>query len=85
VVYWHLPRPDGQASPQDGSDSVMRTNPSSAAASVVVETTLSSVEVGDGFTKWKGALLTEGTVSGNAPVLTIREGVRLGSLQPRVR
>jgi hypothetical protein len=63
----------------------MRTNSSSAAASVVVETTLGSVEVGDGFTKWKGALSTEGTVSGNAPVQMIRAGVRLGSLQLRVR
>lgn len=59
--------------------------PASTAARIIAETTLGSVEVGDGFTKREGAFLTEGAVSGNAPALTIRAGVRLGSLQLRAR
>jgi hypothetical protein len=34
--------------------------PASTAARVVSETTLGSVDVGDGFTKREGAFLTEG-------------------------
>jgi hypothetical protein len=59
--------------------------PASTAARVIAETTLGSVDVGDGFTKREGSFLTEGALSGNAPVLTIRAGVRLGSLQLRAR
>jgi hypothetical protein len=59
--------------------------PASTAARVIAETTLGSVDVGDGFTEREGALLTEGALRGNAPVLTIRAGVRLGSLQLRAR
>ena len=59
--------------------------PSSTAARVIAETTLGSVDVGDGFTKREGSFLTEGALSGNGPVLTIRAGVRLGSLQLRTR
>jgi len=57
--------------------------PSSTATRVVAETTLGSVDVGDGFTKREGAFLTEVALSGNGPALRIRAGVRLGSLQLR--
>jgi hypothetical protein len=59
--------------------------PASTAARIIAEPTLGSVDVGDGFTKREGAFLTEGALSGNVPVLTIRAGVRLGSLQLRAR
>jgi hypothetical protein len=39
--------------------------------------------VGDGFTKREGAFLTAAALSGGGPVLSIRAGVRLGSLQLR--
>ncbi len=57
--------------------------PASTAASVVAETTLGSVEVGDGFAKREGASLTEGAVGGGTAVLEIRAGVRLGAPQLR--
>jgi hypothetical protein len=50
---------------------------------VIIETTLGSVDVGDGFTKRDGAFSTEGALSEDGPVLRIRAGVRLGSLQLR--
>jgi hypothetical protein len=50
---------------------------------VIAETTLGSVDVGDGFAKKEGAFVTEAAHSGDGPLLTIRAGVRLGSLQLR--
>ena len=70
---------------QAGLSGVEIEIPASTAARIIAETTLGSVEVGDGFTKKEGAFLTKGAVSGNAPALTIRAGVRLGSLQLRAR
>jgi hypothetical protein len=52
---------------------------------VVVETTLGSVDVGDGFTKRDGAFSTEAALSEDGSVLRIRAGVRLGSLQLRTK
>jgi len=57
--------------------------PASTAAKIVAETTLGSVDVGDGFTKKEGAFWTEAGGAGAEPLLTIRAGVRLGSLQLR--
>ena len=57
--------------------------PASTAAKIVAETTLGSVDVGDGFTKREGAFLTESALAGRTPLLTIRAGVRLGSLKLR--
>jgi hypothetical protein len=57
--------------------------PASTAAKIVAETTLGSVDVGDGFTKREGAFWTEAGVAGDEPLLTIHAGVRLGSLQLR--
>ena len=57
--------------------------PTSTAASVAAETTLGSVDVGDGFMKREGTFLTEAALKGDDPVLRIRAGVRLGSLQLR--
>jgi hypothetical protein len=57
--------------------------PPSTAAKIVVETTVGSVDLGNGFTKSEGAFWTEAGAAGNEPLLTIRAGVRLGSLQLR--
>jgi hypothetical protein len=48
-----------------------------------IGSTLGSVDLGDGFTKREGAFLTEAALRGVDPVLRIRAGVRLGSLQLR--
>jgi hypothetical protein len=47
----------------------------------VAEGTLGSVDAEDGFTEREGALWTEAGMTGKEPLLTIRAGVRLGSLQ----
>jgi len=57
--------------------------PGSTAAKIVAETTVGSVDVGDGFTKREGAFLTEAGMAGNKPLLSIRVGARLGALQIR--
>ena len=57
--------------------------PSATAAKIVAETTLGSVDVGDGFTKKEGAFWTEAGTAGAEPLLTIRAGVRLGALKLR--
>jgi hypothetical protein len=74
---------DAEVSIETGLSGVEVSVPSSTAARVIAETTLGSVDVGDGFTKREGAFLTEGALSGDAPILKIRAGVRLGSLQLR--
>ena len=66
-----------------GLSAVELSVPSSTAARVVAETTLGSVDVGDGFMKRAGAFSTEAALSEDGPVLRIRAGVRLGSLQLR--
>jgi hypothetical protein len=55
--------------------------PGSTAAEFVAETTVGSV--GEGFTKRKGAFLTEAAMAEKKPLLTIRAGVRPGTLQIR--
>ncbi len=74
---------DARVSVETGMSGVEVSVPTSTAARVVSDTTLGSVEVGDGFTKREGAFLTEGALGGGAPVLTIRAGVRLGSFRLR--
>ena len=74
---------DAEVSIGTGVSAVAVSVPDSTAASVTAETTLGSVDVGDGFTKREGAFLTEAALSGHGPVLTIRAGVSLGSLQLR--
>src|SRR5215207_7903871 len=74
---------NAEVSIETGLSAVELSVPSSTAASVVIETTLGSVDVGDGFTKRDGAFSTEGALSEDGPVLRIRAGVRLGSLQLR--
>jgi hypothetical protein len=59
--------------------------PATTAAKVVAETTLGSVDVGDGFTKEEGAFWTEAGTAGAGPLLTIRAGVRLGALKLRAK
>jgi hypothetical protein len=58
--------------------------PRSTPAKIVAETTVGSVDVGDGFIKSEGAFATEAATYGNEPLLTIRAEVRLGALQVRV-
>jgi hypothetical protein len=75
---------DAQVSIETGMSGVELTVPSATSARVMAESTLGSVDVGDGFTRREGAFLTEGALRGEAPTLTIRAGVRLGSLRLRV-
>jgi hypothetical protein len=74
---------DAEASIETGVSAVKVSVPVSTAARVATETTLGSVDVGDGFTTREGVFLTEPALSGGGPVLKIRAGVRLGSLQLR--
>jgi hypothetical protein len=74
---------DAEVSIETGLSGVVVSVPSSTAARLATETTLGSVDLGDGFTKREGAFLTEAALSGDGPVLRIRAGVRLGSLQLR--
>jgi hypothetical protein len=74
---------DAEVSIETGISGVVVSVPSSTAARVTAETTLGSVDVGDGFTKSEGAFSTEAALRGDGPVLRIRAGVRLGSLQLR--
>jgi len=74
---------DAEVSIETGMSGVEVSVPTSTAARVTVETTLGSVDVGDGFTKSEGAFSTEAALRGDGPVLRIRAGVRLGSLQLR--
>jgi hypothetical protein len=74
---------DAEAKIEAGLSGVEIEIPASTAAKIVAETTLGSVDVGDGFTKREGAFWTEAGSAGNGPLLTIRAGVRLGSLQLR--
>jgi hypothetical protein len=75
---------DARVKVETGLSGVEISVPATTAARIVAETTLGSVDVGDGFTKREGAFLTEGASSEGIPVLEIRAGVRLGALQLRV-
>ena len=74
---------DARVNVETGLSGVKISVPASTAARIVAETTLGSVDVGDGFTKRKGAFLTDGALNGGNPLLEIRAGVRLGALQLR--
>jgi hypothetical protein len=74
---------DAQVSIETGMSGVEVTVPASTAARVVAQTTLPSVDVGDGFTKKDGAFLTKGALNDVVPILTIDAGVRLGPLRLR--
>src|ERR687893_683360 len=74
---------EAEVSIETGLSRVVVSVPSSTAARLATETTLGSVDLGDGFTKREGAFLTEAALSGDGPVLSIRACVRLGSLQLR--
>jgi hypothetical protein len=74
---------DAQVSIETGLSGVQVTVPAATTARVVAETTLGTVDLGDGFTKREGAFVTEGALSGDAPTLAIQAGVRLGSLRLR--
>lgn len=72
---------DAEAKIEAGLSGVEIKIPATTAAKIVAETTLGSVDVEDGFTKREGAFWTEAGMTGKKPLLTIRAGVRLGSLQ----
>jgi hypothetical protein len=74
---------DAEATVEAGLSGVEIKIPPSTAAKIVAETTLGSVDVGDGFTKRESAFWTEAGMAANKPLLTIRAGVRLGTLQLR--
>ena len=76
-------RRDAEASIETGLSGVEVSVPGSTAMRVVAETTLGSVDVGDGFTKLEGAFLTEAALRDEGPTLKIRAGVRLGAFQLR--
>src|ERR671919_2117553 len=76
-----VPSRDAEVSIETGISGVVVSIPTSTAARVIAETTLGSVDVGDGFTKSEGAFSTEAALRGDGPGLRIRAGVRLGSLQ----
>ena len=75
---------DAEAKIEAGLSGVEIEIPALTAAKVVAETTLGSVDVGDGFTKREGAFWTEAGMTGNEPLLTIHAGVRLGAMKLRV-
>jgi hypothetical protein len=72
-----------EATIETGFSGVEIAVPGSTAAQIVAETSLGSVDVGDGFTKKEGAFLTEAGMAEKKPLLTIHAGVRLGALQIR--
>lgn len=74
---------DATVAIETGLSGVQIAVPGSTAAKVIAETTLGSVDVGDGFTKREGAFVTEADMAGKKPLLTIHAGVRLGALQLR--
>jgi hypothetical protein len=76
---------DAEVSIETGLSGVEVSVPASTATTVTAETTLGSVDVGDGFTKREGAFSTEAALSGTGPILRIHAGVRLGSLQLRTK
>src|SRR5215212_8306166 len=78
-----VPSRDAEVSIETGISGVVVSIPTSTAARVIAETTLGSVDVGDGFTKSEGAFSTEAALRRDGPVLSIRASVRLGSLQLR--
>ena len=74
---------DARVNVETGLSGVEISIPATTVARITAETTLGSVDVGDGFTKREGAFLTEGALRGDGPLLEIRAGVRLGALQLR--
>jgi hypothetical protein len=74
---------DAEVVIETGLSGVEIAVPGSTAAEIVAETTLGSVDMGDGFTKREGAFLTEAGMAEKKPLLTIRAGVRMGALQIR--
>ncbi|MDQ3855859.1 MAG: cell wall-active antibiotics response protein [Chloroflexota bacterium] len=66
-----------------GASSVELRVPASTAAKVTAESTLGSVDVGDGYMKREGAFWSSGALAGAAPTLSIRSTVALGTLRLR--
>ncbi|MFN8442833.1 MAG: hypothetical protein U0175_18800 [Caldilineaceae bacterium] len=67
-----------------GASSVEIEVPAATAARIISETTIGSINVGDGFTKQQGAFCTQAALAGGTPLLTIHVTVALGSIQLRI-
>jgi hypothetical protein len=67
-----------------GVSSVAIEVPATTAVRITTQTTIGSVEVGDGFTKQEGAFCTPVALTGGKPLLTIQASVALGSIQLRM-
>jgi hypothetical protein len=55
--------------------------PASLAVKIIPDTTLASVEMGDGFTKKDGAYWSQAAMAGPSYLLTIKANIALGSLE----
>jgi hypothetical protein len=54
--------------------------PTSSAAKITTESVVGNLDIGDGFMKKEGAFWTQAALTGDAPLLSIRASVTLGSL-----
>lgn len=68
-----------------GVSSVRLVVPSATAARIYPESTLGTVDVGDGYMKREGAFVTEAALAGKTPVLTVRVALSLGALRIATR
>ena len=68
-----------------GVSSVRLVVPAATAARVIPESTLGTLDVGDGYMKREGAFLTEAALAGKTPALTIRVALSLGALRIATR
>jgi hypothetical protein len=74
---------DAEVALEMGLSGVEIAVPGSTAAVIVAVAGFGNVDVGDGFTKREGAFLTGAAMAGNKPLLTIRAGVKQGTVQIR--
>lgn len=71
---------DGNVRISAGMAAVKIEVPSTNAARITTETSLGSLEVGDGFMKNEGAFWNQAALDGQVPLLTIYANVSLGSI-----
>lgn len=76
-------RRDAEVEIETGLSGVEISVPATTAARIVADTVLGGLDVGDGFTRQEGAFLTGAALAGDGPLLTIRAGVKVGSLRLR--
>jgi hypothetical protein len=66
-----------------GMAAVELSVPPATSTTITTESTLGSVEVGDGFMKKGGAFCNEAALAGKTPMLTIKASVAMGSIRLR--